>query len=103
MKLLTRRAMAVFGVQRLLPAQLVPDLAAMTAGFIASVKVWVVVVHLVGCSMLPLVEVAVSVSRIPVVAIGAVCRCVFSHGPSTGLRLKYIDAREGSGCWTDGA
>lgn len=103
MKLLTRRAMAVFGVQRLLPTQLVPDLAAMTAGFIASVKVWVVVVNLVGCSMLPFVELAFSVSRIPIVAIGAVRRCVFSHGPSTGLRLNYIDAREGSGCWTDGA
>lgn len=72
MKLLTRRTMAVFGIQRLLPTQLVPDLTAMTAGFIASVKVWVAVVDLVGCSMFPCVEVAFSVSLIAIVAVGAV-------------------------------
>lgn len=95
--------MAVLRIQWLLPAQLVLDLTAMTAGFVASVKVWIVVVDLVGCSMLPFVELASSVSIIAIVAVGAVCRCVFSHGSSTDVKLKYVDAVECSRCWTEGA
>ena len=72
MELLTRRTMTVLSIQWLLAAQLVADLAAMTAGFIASMKVWVVVMNSVGCSMLPLVELAFSASVITVVTIGAV-------------------------------
>ena len=72
MKLLARRTMAVLGIQRLLPAQLVLDLTAMTACFIASVKVWVIVVDLVGCSMLPFVVLALGVSIVAIVAVGTV-------------------------------
>ena len=72
MKLLARRTMAVLGIQRLLPAQLVLDLTAMTACFIASVKVWVIVVDLVGCSMLPFVVLAFGVSIVAIVAVGTV-------------------------------
>lgn len=71
-ELLTRRAMAVLRIQWLLPAQLILDLAAMTAGFIASVKIWIVVVDLVGCSKLPLVVLAFSSPLIAIVAIGTI-------------------------------
>lgn len=94
--------MTEFGIQRLLPAQLVPDLTTMTAGFITSVKIWVIVVDLVGRPMLPLVELAFSVSFIAILAIGVVCRFLFSHSSSAGVKSEYADAREGSGCWTDG-
>ena len=101
MKLLTCRTMAVFRIQRLLSAQLILDLATMAAGFIAGVKVWVVVMDLVGCSKLPLIVFAVSAPVVAIVAVGTVCRCVFGHDPSTGLELKFVDAKERSGCWTE--
>lgn len=103
MKLLTRRTMAILRIQRLLPAQLVPDLTAMTACFIASVKIWVIIVDLVGCSMLPFIVLAFSVSIIAIVAIGTVCRCVLGHGSRSGVELGSFDAGEGSGCWSNGA
>ena len=101
MKLLTCRTMAVFRIQRLLPAQLVFDLATMAAGLIAGVKVWVVVMDLVGCSKLPLIVFAFSAPLVAVVAIATVCRCVFGHDSSTGVELKFADTRERSGCWTE--
>lgn len=97
MELLTRRTMTVLSIQWLLAAQLVADLAAMTAGFIASMKVWVVVMNCVGCSMLPLVQLAFSASVIAVVAICAVCRCLFGHGSGSGVELKFVDTRDGLG------
>ena len=103
MKLLTRRAMAVLGIQRLLPAQLILDLAAVTACFIASMEVWVVVVNRVGRSMLPFIVLALGVSIIAVIAIGTVCRCLFSHDSRCGVKLRYVDTGENSGCWSDGA
>lgn len=71
----------------------------MTAGFIASVKVWVVIMDLVGCSKLPLVVIAFSCPLITIVAIGPICR---RHSSSTGVELKDVDANERSGCWPDG-
>lgn len=103
MKLLTRRAMTVFRIQRLLPAQLILDLAAVTACFIASMKVWIIVVDLVGRSMLPCVVLAFGASIVAVVAIGTVRRYVFSHGPRSVMKLRYVDAGKNSGCWSDGA
>lgn len=98
-ELLTRRTMAVFRIQWLFPAQLVLDLAAMTAGFIASVKVWIVVMDLVGCSKLPLIVLAFSSPLITIVAISAIRR---RHSFSTHVGLENVDAKERSGCWTDG-
>jgi len=46
------------GIQGLLPAQLVLDLATVTAGFVANAEIRVVFVHLVGCSEFPLIELA---------------------------------------------
>ena len=101
MKLLTCGTMAVLRIQRLLPAQLVFDLATMAAGLIAGVKIWVVVMNLIGCSKLPLIVFTFSAPVITIVTIGTVCRCVFSHCPSTGLELKFVDAKKRSGCWTE--
>ena len=101
MKLLTCRTVTVFGIQWLLPAQLVFDLATMAAGLIAGVKVRVVVMNLVGCSKLPLIVFTFSAPVITIVPIGTVCRCLFSHGSSTGLGLKFVDAKKRSGCWTE--
>lgn len=91
MKLLAGGAMAVFAIQRLLPAQLVLNFTAMTAGFITSVKVWVIVVDLVWCSMLPLVELALGASLITIIAICAVRLC---HRSSSGGEMKFTDVRE---------
>ncbi len=74
----------------------------MAAGFVASVKVRVVIVDLVGCSMLPFVVFAFSVAIIAIVTICAVGRRLFSHESSIGVKWKYVDAKEYSGCWTDG-
>ena len=103
MKLLTGCAVAVLRVQGLLPTQLVLDLATMTAGFIASVKIWIIVVHLVRRSELPLVVIPFSTPLIAIVAIAAVCRCLLSHVFCTGVISKYVDLGECSERWTDGA
>ena len=101
MKLLARCTMTVFRIQWFLPTQLIPDFAAVATGFIASVEVRIVVMNLVGCSMLPLVVFAFGISFITIIAIVAVCRSLFSHGSSTGVELKDVNARNCSGCWTD--
>lgn len=103
MKLLTGRAMAVLRIQRLLPTQLVADFTAMTAGLIASVKVWVVVVDIVGCPMLPFIVLAFGVSSVAIVTVRTVCRCLFGHDSSVGVGLKCIETRQRSGCWTESA
>ncbi len=77
----------------------------MTAGFIASVKVWVVIMNLVGRSMLPFVVFAFGTPVIAIVAIGAVCRCVLGvlgHDSSSGVEVKCVDVGECSESWTDG-
>ena len=103
MKLLAGRTVAVLRVQRFLPTQLVTDFTAMTASLIASVKVWVVVVDLVGCPVLPLVVLAFRVSPIAIVAVTTVCRCLLGHDFSVDVELKCIGARNGSRCWNEGA
>lgn len=94
--------MAVLGIQRLLPTQLILDLTAMTASFIASVKVWIAVVDLVGCSMLPFVVLAFSVSFVAIITVITVCRCLLGHDCSS-TDLQLADARKYSGCRSDGA
>jgi hypothetical protein len=47
-------AMAQFTVQRLPPAQLVLDLSAVAIGLVFDVEVLVLVMHFVGCALLPL-------------------------------------------------
>lgn len=49
-------AMAVLGIQGLLPAQLVLDSAAMAATLVADIEVWVVLVQLVRRAIFPIVE-----------------------------------------------
>lgn len=103
MKLLTGCAVAVLRVQGFLPTQLVLDLATMTAGFIASVKIWIIVLNLVRRSGLPLIVVPFSTPLIAIVTVGTVCRCLFSHVSWTGVILKYVDMGKYSKRRTDGA
>ncbi len=89
--------MAVLRVQRFLSAQLVSDLPAMTASFVACMEVELFM-DSVGWSMLPSVELALRIPRITIVAVGSVCRC-FSHSAGAGMKLYLIQSSEGSGCW----
>ena len=93
MKFLTCKAVAVLGVQRLLSAQLILDLSAMTASFVAYVEVGRFM-DSVRRSMLPGIELALSVPRITIVAIGSVCRC-FSHPACASMELYLIQSSEG--------
>ena len=94
-------AVAVLRVQRLLSAQLVLDLSAMTASFVAYMEVGLFM-NSVWRSMLPGIELALSVTRVTIVAVGSVCRC-FSHSTCAGMELYLIQSSEGSGCWTESA
>ena len=101
MKLLTCMTVAVLGVQRLLSAQLVLDLAAMTASFVAYMKVGLFM-DSVRRPMLPGIELALSIPRVAIVAVGSVCGC-FSHSACAGMKLELIQWSEGSGCWAESA
>lgn len=92
---------AVLRVQRLLSAQLVLDLSAMTASFVAYMEVGRFM-NSVWRSMLPGIELALSITRVTIVAVGSVCRC-FSHSTCAGMELYLIQSSEGSGCWTESA
>ena len=94
--------MAVFRVQGLLPTQLVLDLATMTAGFVPSVKIWIVVVNLVRRSEFPLIVFPFSTALVAIVTVAAICRCLFSHVFCTGVISKYVAMGECSEHWTDG-
>ena len=78
-QLLTGVTVAVFRIQWLFPAQLILDPAAMAAGLIAYMKVWVIVVDLVGRSMLPCIDFSFRAAVVAVVSIRPVCRGMFSH------------------------
>lgn len=101
MKFLTCSTVAVLGVQRLLSAQLVLDLSAMTASFVAYMELGGSM-DSVGRSMLPGIELALSIPGVTIVAIGSVCRC-FSHPACASMELYLIQSSEGSGCWAKSA
>lgn len=71
---LTSPTMTILRIQRLLPAQLVLDLPAVAACSVPDLEVGIVVMHLVRGSVFPLIELAVHVGIIAIVAVGAVCR-----------------------------
>jgi len=73
MELLASMAMAILRVQGLLPAQLILDLAAMTAALIANFEVWIGVVHAVWSPVFPGVELALCTAIVSVVTVGSVC------------------------------
>lgn len=75
MNLLTRGAMAVFGVQGLLTAQLIGDLATMATSLIPGVEVLILVVDSVWGTMLPFVELALGGSFISIVTVSSVRGC----------------------------
>ena len=90
MNLLAGGAMAVLRIQRLFAAQLVPHLSAVAATIVASLEVWVIVVDLVGCSMFPLIQLALCVPVVTIVTVASICRCV-SHSSGTGMKLRLIE------------
>ncbi len=73
MYFLTSGAVTELGVQWLLPTQLIPYLPAMTAALIADVKVGIIFMDLVWCSKLPLVELSLCASVVPIVTICPIC------------------------------
>lgn len=95
-QLLTGVTMAVFRIQRLLPAQLILDPAAMAAGLIAHMKVRVIVVDLVGRSMLPCIDLSFRAAVVAVVSIRPVCRGMLSHDSRLGMELDLIESGQGS-------
>jgi hypothetical protein len=101
MELLTSSAMTVLGIQWLLPAQLILHFSTMTAGFVASVEVCIIFVDLIRRSMLPLVELPLSVSSIAILAVSCVCRCL-CHVPVAGVELDLAQTSDGSKCWLEG-
>lgn len=90
MDLLAGGAMAVLRIQWLFAAQLVPYLSAVAATIVASLEVWVIVLNLVGCSMLPLIQLALCVPVVTIVTIASICRCV-SHSSGAGVELELIE------------
>lgn len=79
-KFLTSLAMAVFGVQWLLSAQLVLNLATMTAAVISSLEIGIIVVDFVWCTKLPFVVFAMKVALISIVSILAAVIIYFFLG-----------------------
>ena len=100
-KFLTCMTVAVLRIQRLLSAQLIPDLPAMTASFIADMEVGLFM-DSIRRSMLPGIELALGITSVTIVTVGSVCRC-FSHSACAGMELYLIQSSEGSGCWAESA
>ena len=65
-------AMTILCIQRLLSAQLVSDLATMTATLVADMEVWICVVDTVWGPLFPLVEFSLCAPVVAVVSVGPV-------------------------------
>ena len=87
--LLTSTTVAILGIQRLLPAQLIPDLPTVTAALVANVEVWIGVVHAVRCPTLPRVQLAFCAAVVAIVAIAPVRGGFFGHGFG-GLGVELV-------------
>lgn len=94
--LLACGAMAVFRVQRLLTAQLVPDLPAVTAALVADFEIGIVAVDFVRSAEFPLVELALSAAVVAVVAVGAVALCI-GHFGKGGVEFGLGLSKAGEG------
>lgn len=64
--------MAIFRIQRLLPAQLIFDFPAMTAAVVACVEIWIIVVDLVWGTVFPLVYFTLSITHVTILSITGV-------------------------------
>lgn len=73
--LLACGTMAVLCVQRFLPTQLIPDLAAVTTSFVASLEILCLVVNSVWRTVLPCIEFSLSGTGVSVVTVGIVRGC----------------------------
>lgn len=71
--LLTRGAVAEFGIQWFLTAQLIPDFATMATPFVADLEIPSLVMYAVWWPLLPFVKFPLSRALISILAIGGVC------------------------------
>lgn len=85
--------MAILGIQWLITAQLVLDLAAMAAALIARLEMVLLIVYLVWGTMLPFVELSLSGAVISIVAVG---RVRGYHVALVGVQKDLIEARDWS-------
>ncbi len=70
----------------------------MTASSVASFEVGVIAMHLVWCSMLPLIQLSLGASLIAIVTVGSVGRCFFStHDFRVRMEVDLIQAGKRSG------
>ena len=97
MDLLACGAMTVFGVQWLLTTQLVLDLPAVTASFVANFEVAVVLVDFVRGTVFPFVELSLQVARVAIVAIGVVSLYIATHSGMGSMELRLELPETGKG------
>lgn len=98
MDLLASGAMTVLGIQWFLAAQLILNLAAVTAPLVADLETFGLVMDSVWRTMLPLIQLAFSRSWIAVLAISGVSRV--GHVALPGVVKDLIEACDGFGCGT---
>ena len=89
--------MAVFGVQGLLPAQLVLHLPAMAAAVVSGLEVGIVVVDFVRCAEFPLVVVSLQLAMITIVAVFARVIVFHFRGGRSHVELKLGETTQSDG------
>ena len=97
MDLLACGAMTVFGVQWPLTTQLVLDLPAVTATFVADFEVGVVLVDFIGGTVFPFVELSLHVARVAIVAIGVVSLHIITHPGKGSMEMRFELSETGKG------
>ena len=97
MYLLACGAVTVFGVQWPLTAQLVLDLPAVTASFVADFEIGVVLVDFVGGTVFPFIELSLHIARVTIVAIGVVSLHIITHPGMRGMELRLELSKTGKG------
>ena len=96
MDLLTSGAMAVLRIKRLLATQLVLDLPTVAATFVADFEAGIVLVDFVWGTVFPLVELALHVAIVTVIAVGALGLHV-AHFGVRGVELGFELGETGEG------
>lgn len=97
MSFLARRAVAVFGIQRLFPTELVMNFPAVTASFITCVEVRIVCVDPIRGAEFPLIMLTLQGTVIPVVSILTVnirCHCSRLSLAGTNMRMELERERD---------
>ena len=87
--------MAVLRVQWLLPAQLILDLPTMAASLISHVKIRIVVVDLVWCTVLPLIVLPMHLALITIITIFARVVQVLTLWRGSHMEIELREAVQG--------